>query len=418
MDHQIDWIVSQIGAREHYAVARAFHRRGHLKRLYTEFWSGRATPLLRGMGTRAATLTHRFHAELPADRVRSFNLSSALLLSREWLHGKPTGKTEAYRRYERIGRRFALDVNRALDRESLDPNTCAAFLYSTGALETCERLKSARIPIIVDQLDPARLDEQSVLAEMEKYPGWEASTGRVPESYYQRLAREWELADLVLVNSGWSRQNLINEKVDPAKIVVVPLCYEPEQTVVSLPVNNADRPLTVLWIGQIILRKGIQYLFEAARRMQASRVRFIVAGHVGISTEALKSAPDNLRILGKVSRVKAVELFSTADVFVLPTVSDGFALTQLEAMSFGLPVITTPHCGEVVTDGVDGFVLPYGDVDALVDKIEQLDKDRTLLKYMREHAVKKPREHRFSLDGYADAVEQAVQRLRGHELSQ
>jgi glycosyltransferase involved in cell wall biosynthesis len=232
----------------------------------------------------------------------------------------------------------------------------------------------------------------------------------------------------VLVNSDWSRQNLLNESVNPAKIVVVPLCYEAEgyeaeryeaesRGLVSSAPTNDEHPLIVLWIGQIILRKGIQYLFEAARRMQKNRIRFIVAGHVGISAAALSSAPSNVEILGRVPRTKALELFNAADVFALPTVSDGFALTQLEAMSFGLPVITTSHCGAVVTDGADGYIIPSGNVEALVEKIEMLDRDRALLNHMKTNARLKPKEHRFTLDGYATAVETAMQRVRQEQLS-
>ena len=63
--------------------------------------------------------------------------------------------------------------------------------------------------------------------------------------------------------------------------------------------------------------------------------------------------------------------YGQADIFVLPTLSDGFAITQLEAMAHGLPVICTPCCGEVVCDGVDGFVVPARDAAALARAFQQ-----------------------------------------------
>jgi glycosyltransferase involved in cell wall biosynthesis len=71
----------------------------------------------------------------------------------------------------------------------------------------------------------------------------------------------------------------------------------------------------------------------------------------------------------------------------LPTISDGFAITQLEAMAHGLPVITTPNCGQVVTDGVDGFIVPVRDSQALADAIARLDGDRPLLRTMSANTL-------------------------------
>ena len=404
MDQHTNWIVSQIGSREHYAVPRAFHQRGHLQRFFTDVWVPPRSPL-RSVGR----LGNRFHTGLPSERVRSFNWSSLLLELRHRL-----GRSRnAYDWYDEVGRRFALNVNAALTLETLEPPTTAAFLFSTGGLETCQYLKQRGIPVIVDQLDPARLDEQSLRQEIDKFPGWQDSPVNVPESYYQRLAREWHCADLVLVNSQWSKRNLLNEGVSEEKIIVVPLCYEPEPTsAASTPSVKSTGPLTVLWLGQVILRKGIHYLFNAARLMSGQDVRFVVAGRIGISQQAVATKPANVDLLGQIPRSRALHLLASADVFVLPTLSDGFALTQLEAMSYGLPVITTSHCGDVVTDGVDGYITPCQDAEAIAEAIRRLNADRALLNEMKQAARAKSQDPRFSLRGYATAVENALEQWR------
>jgi glycosyltransferase involved in cell wall biosynthesis len=85
---------------------------------------------------------------------------------------------------------------------------------------------------------------------------------------------------------------------------------------------------------------------------------------------------------GAVSRDRTEEFYRSADLFVLPTLSDGFALTQLEAMACGLPVIATPNCGEVVTDGVDGLIVPASDANALAEAFQLLIQDPEKLRTM------------------------------------
>jgi glycosyltransferase involved in cell wall biosynthesis len=410
---RVNWIVTQIGSRERYAVPRALHARGNLKHFYTDFWSGRAASLAKYL-PRGDGLAHRFHPALPRDKVTGFNAFGLRCATRHLWRGRAKTMAEQSAEFGWIGNQFAKRVNRCLAREQIDPKNTAAFLFSTGAMETCQYLRSLNVPIIVDQLDPARVDEQMIQAEIERWPGWEEVPGRIPDRYYSRVDEEWRLADLVLVNSNWSRSALLQQGVDARKIIVVPLCYEQGSLPAPPPRAAAPpgKPLTVLWLGQIVLRKGIPYLFEAAAKLINANVRFIVAGRIGISDKGLATAPSNVTVLGRITHAEASRHFSEADVFVLPTVSDGFALTQLEAMSFGLPVITTPNCGDVVTHGMDGLIVPPRDSQALADAIASLEGNRQLVRDMSAQALQTVKHHRFSLDGYADAVEQALDRFR------
>jgi len=332
---RVNWIVTQIGSRERYAVPRAFHARGNLEHFYTDIWSGRAAKLAKYL-PRGDAFAHRFHSALPPDRVTGFNAFGIRCATRHLWRGRPKTMGDQYAEYAWIGNQFAQRVNRHLSRKSMDPGKTAAFLFSTGALETCQYLRSLNVPIVVDQLDPAQVDEQMIQAEIERWPGWEEFPGKIPELYYSRLAEEWRLADIVLVNSNWSRSALLQQGVDARKIIVVPLCYE-SGSLPAPPPRPASpaKPLTVLWLGQIVLRKGIPYLFEAAAKLINANVRFIVAGRIGISDKGIATAPPNVTVLGRITHGEAARHFSEADVFVLPTISDGFALTQLEAMSFG-----------------------------------------------------------------------------------
>jgi glycosyltransferase involved in cell wall biosynthesis len=146
----------------------------------------------------------------------------------------------------------------------------------------------------------------------------------------------------------------------------------------------------------VILRKGIQYLMEAARRLERERIQFEVVGPIGISRTATATAPSNLTFHGRADRLQTANWYQRADVFVLPTLSDGFAITQLEAMAYGLPVVATDCCGEVVADGVDGFIVPARNVDALVQAFQQYLQRPELLSAQSEAALRKAQQFNLS----------------------
>ena len=176
-----------------------------------------------------------------------------------------------------------------------------------------------------------------------------------------------------------------------------PLAYEAglnDNDKSPTPLKPDGEPLRVLFLGQVNLRKGIPYLLEAARLIKNIQVE--IAGPIAIADQFVVKAPPNVRFHGAVTRDRVREFYREADVFVLPTISDGFALTQIEAMAHGLPVITTPHCGQVVTDGLDGFVIPARDSAALADRLRTLQDDPERLQAMREAAQLTVR--RFSLN--------------------
>jgi glycosyltransferase involved in cell wall biosynthesis len=399
----MNWITSQIGAREHYAIPRVLHRAGKLERLYTDFWATAPWRLL-GKLTGKASLATRCHRELAGAPVTSFNLQ-ALKASRQRFTNPYDGFLKIG---EAFGRSVASDLALRLKPSTFSPppnsqlpasSSTVFFGYDTGFLEPAQWINARGGKAIVGQMDPARYEVDLVKAEEKRWPGWARHSVEVPESYFQRREAEWAVADLVIVNSEWTKAALIRQGVAADKIVIVPLAYE------APPVEgrgtrdegygdaeknsrrstfDSRRTLRVLFLGQVILRKGIQYLIEAARLLEKELIHFDVVGSIGISDAAVASAPANMTFHGPVSRDRTEEFYRSADLFVLPTLSDGFALTQLEAMAHGLPVIATPNCGEVVSDGMDGLIVPASDSNALAEAFQLLLQDPEKLQAMNE----------------------------------
>jgi glycosyltransferase involved in cell wall biosynthesis len=400
-------ICSQIGAREHYAVPRALSRSGLLDTLLTDVWV--PEPWRRALagipaGRRLATRTHR---EISDRRVVAFTKRALIAGARDYWQ-RPGTTEEIYRRFLRVGERFGRDSRAYLEMKTRKNRAPAAFFsYTTGGLEPAEYLERIGVPALLDQIDPARTEHAIELQEAQRWPGWMPRTGGIPEEYFERLKAEWAIATRVIVNSEWSRTALVEQGVPDGKIVVLPLAYEPPPLMRRARPAGASR--TVLWLGQVILRKGIQYLFEAARAIHDDRVRFVIAGPIGISADAVRSAPPNMEFIGPITRDRVTDLYRSADLFVFPTLSDGFGVTQLEAMAHGVPVIATRHCGAVVEDGVNGAIVPARDGIALCEAIMNLISDAGRLDLLSEAATETSK--RFSIDVLAGRMATLLREL-------
>jgi glycosyltransferase involved in cell wall biosynthesis len=389
----MDWMCCQIGAREHYAVPRVLHQSGKLACLFTDFWAG---PMIKRAAAATScgslrSLAARFHPGVADASVTSWNTSFIIREATRKLRSRSSGSRRQYNDFLQAGRRFASGVRDCLRKRHTWPEKPVFFSYDTGALEAMEWCRGRGVKCVLGQMDPNRVEVDLVREEEKRWPGWQTQPLEVPEEYFRRREEEWALADRVLVNSEFCREALIQQGVRSEKLVVVPLCYERELAKQKSESGawKAGQPLRVLFLGQVILRKGIQYLLAAARLLEQDNIQFDVVGPIGISEAALASAPRNVVFHGRTGRNQAGEWYRQADLFVLPTLSDGFAITQLEAMSHGLPVIATSCCGAVVSDGVDGFIIPTRDAGTLARTVQRYIAEPALLKLQRDAALAK-----------------------------
>jgi len=349
----------------------------------------------------------RYHSDIPSNRVVSFNTSS--MLDRLIKHDRRPDRF--YDECLRFGLKFDAALLRQLEQQPFDPKSDAFFTYNTGCLKSLHSLRDRGVFTVVDQVDPARTEYEVSRAEIAKWKGWDTGIQAIPDSYFERMSAEWEAASAVLVNSNWSAKALVSQGVPREKIMIVPLYFDPS-SIPPVERHPKKRTLVILWLGLVVLRKGIQYLIEAARLLQDREMRFDIVGPIIISEQATRSAPPNVRFLGRYSREQTAVAYEDADVFVLPTLSDGFAITQLEAMAYGLPVVATPNCGDVVDHDVNGLIVPAGDIQSLASALARLDDDRQLVAAMSAKALEKSR--RFSLTEFADRLESEFRERNSH----
>jgi glycosyltransferase involved in cell wall biosynthesis len=197
----------------------------------------------------------------------------------------------------------------------------------------------------------------------DEHPAGAASHVAKPDSYWTSWREETQLADMIVVNSEWSRGALVQEGVAADKMKVVPLAYEPPADALAHEIHAPERftearPMRALFLGQVILRKGVYPLLEAIRGLRDEPIEFHFVGPRTIPVDDDVRHSRKVIWHGPIPRDEIGRFYEQADVFLFPTLSDGFGLTQLEALAWGVPVLASKHCGAAVVDGVNGVVLP------------------------------------------------------------
>jgi glycosyltransferase involved in cell wall biosynthesis len=149
----------------------------------------------------------------------------------------------------------------------------------------------------------------------------------------------------------------------------------------------------VLFGGAATLRKGIHYYAGAAELLSQNGAgyNFRVAGPV---TDVVRGRPEckYLTFLGPQTRSDFLAEMEAADVFVLPTLAEGSATVIFEALALGVPVVTTRSAGSVITNGIEGHIVPERDATALADAIANIVVHRDLRGAMSLEGIRTARE--------------------------
>lgn len=219
-----------------------------------------------------------------------------------------------------------------------------------------------------------------------------------PAGHEQRLDDEIRLADAILVGSTYVADSFVAEGIDRSKMRVVPYGVD-LQTFTTAPQVARTGGFHVIYAGQLTQRKGIAYLLRGYQKFARADTRLTLVGSIVGSDQPLKPFADLFEHVPHQTRPALAARYRAADVFVLPTLIEGMPLVVLEAMACGLPVIVTANGpGDIVRDGIDGFVIPERDADAVSDRLERLYRDPGLRAEMGRRAVQRAAE--FSWDAY------------------
>jgi glycogen synthase len=205
---------------------------------------------------------------------------------------------------------------------------------------------------------------------------FDRSGGSVNPGVYEIEKYGMEHADKIITVSNLTRNTVIEKYgIDPAKVITVYNAVEPIDVEEKLHFTKNVDDKIVTFLGRITLQKGPEYFIEAASKVlkKSQNVRFVMAGsgdmlHKMIHRVAALGIADKFHFTGFLKGDDVIRMFSISDVYVMPSVSEPFGISPLEAMQSNVPVIISHQSGvsEILNHAIK---INFWDVDAMADAI-------------------------------------------------
>lgn len=297
--------------------------------------------------------------------------------------------------YRAVHRKNADHFGRKVARLAMETNADAVILYDTNARMCFEILaeKAPQIKRIMDVSIAERHYMKKIYEREIQASGHDDLRRENKYMWNQRMMdrdlREIQITQYFLAGSEFVKQSLIDCGVADEKVYLLPYGAN-VSSALDRTAKGCGEKIHFLFVGQVSYRKGITTLIDAVARFPADKVDLTIVGAFSKNAWFVKEGDKhrNICFTGHVTIDQMQAIYEQADVFVIDSFAEGMAQVGLEAMACGLPIICSFNSGlsEVVCDGVNGFVIPCGDVSALYDKMLWFVERRNQIRVMGDAA--------------------------------
>lgn len=247
------------------------------------------------------------------------------------------------------------------------------YVFTQVGLESLRWARSRGLPCILD--NPNGHIRGFAEAYRREWAIWVGGSyqGHPTPAMIDRVEEEYVLADLIRVSSAFAGESLIRNGVPAGKVFACPQPVNLTRFVPPAQRLPPTGPLRVCYVGSLDLRKGFVYLLRAGRIAGPARFQFEFVGATGDRGSKALLAREGIGLDLVVKPGDPIPAYHRAELFVLPSLEDGFGFVAAEAMACGVPVVVTDQCGaaEWVRPGEGGWVIPAGDEVALAAVLEE-----------------------------------------------
>lgn len=379
------WHLTQLGSREKYLYPRIINNKGRVGSFSTDMWFRGINNL--PLSGKYARLKSKWHPDLDSLKVNSRNTSSLYRMFRPY-------SEKTFDLWVKQGEVFGNWAAKKIQKVggSVDDYF---FGYACSSLEVAKLAKIKGAKMVLGQYDPGLYWYEIQRKEAKKWLGSGEDIYLPTKKFEERIRMEWELSDIILVNSSHSKEALKAYGVDEEKIKILPLVAPNNYKNEYYFNKNISQKIKILFVGNISFAKGFPYFAEAQKILKDdTRFEFYAIGDVHIPRSIIEKHKWNINFTGRLNQQELSEFYSSSHLLVFPTLSEGFGQVQLEAMSHGLPVIATRNCGDVVIDKFNGKSIDICNSEEIVNAILELVDDEKTYSDLSENALKTT--HKFS----------------------
>ncbi|HEY5752840.1 MAG TPA: glycosyltransferase family 4 protein [Chthoniobacterales bacterium] len=311
---------------------------------------------------------------------------------------------------------FSVDaVYRSLDhrvsRRLRTTEFSAVYSYEDGAEFTFREAAKRNVRRFYDlPIGYWKAARKLLLEEAASEPDWAMTLigNRDSAEKTARKDAELELADVILVASSFTKKTLETASPFRGKVVVIPYGAPCPQNIDHRAPRRDGGALKVLFVGSLQQRKGLSYLFRAIKELGNSATLTVIGTPPAVECPALTRALETARWISTCAHDEVLTEMTRHDVFVFPSLFEGFGLVLLEALAMGLPIIATAHTAapDIIQDGVEGFIVPIRSSEAIAERLLMLHRDRDRLDAMSSAA--RIRATQFRWESYQKNLATAV----------
>lgn len=355
----------------------------------------------------------RFH--IPRDRIRSF-----------WFHGLLSRLADFFHRAVRLPypeaplhQLFGHWAAREVAKERWDVIHCwsgvSKEILSCGDTRPSLKLLMRASTHIREQAKILEEEEKRTHIPLDRPSPWMIA----------REESEYALADAIRVLSRFAYQSFLNQGIPREKLRLIPSgtpfkLFRPPPEVVEARCKRiqSGSPLRVLYVGSISMRKGMWDMAVILKRLREEKFKFRLIGPLAVEGKnLLPELRQGAELISKQPQHQLPECYAWGDLFLFPTIEDGFPQVLVQAQASALPILTTPHSSgpDLVQGGNTGWILPVRSPEAFVDRLKWCDTHREELAQMVRRIYHEYRSRDWS-EAAADFESICTEALRKHGI--
>lgn len=323
---------------------------------------------------------------IPPNRVRSF-----------WAHGVASRVIHKYQRtpdshwgeaaLHTMYGRWAAGV---ISREKWD----MVFAWSGAAEEILQSCNARNIPCVVTRGSAHIRTQHTLLAEEEKRIGLKID--KPTPWMIAREEREYQTAGLIRVLSSFALRSFVTEGIHQDRLWLNPptadtSIFRPSAEAIQARQQRilSGAPLRVLFVGALSYQKGAWDLARVVNLVDNKHFSFRVVGPIANECLPLVSTLQNrIDFIPKQPQNDLPHQYGWGDIFLFPTIQDGFAVVLAQAQVAGLPIVATQNSGapDIIVENLNGWVVPIRSPELIIERLNWCDEHRSELADMVEYA--------------------------------